>query len=82
MILVGGGTPISCDCFLFRKEMVTDQVEVKSGRVEVEQNSSNEDTGYLAELDQRLVEYSYSGKNETWFEINAREGSNSRYILF
>lgn len=62
--------------------MVTDQVEVKSGRVEVEQNSSNEDTGYLVELDQRLVEYGYSGKNETWFEINARDGRDSRNIPF
>ena len=62
--------------------MVTDQVEVKSGRVEVEQNSSNEDTGYLVELDQRLVEYNMPGKNETWFEINARDGGNSRNIPF
>ena len=62
--------------------MVTDQVEVKSGRVEVEQNSSNEDTGYLVELDQRLVEYNMPGRNETWFEINARDGGNSRNIPF
>ena len=62
--------------------MVTDQVEVKSGRVEVEQNSSNEDTGYLVELDQRLWENGAHGKNETWFEINARDGGNSRNIPF
>ena len=62
--------------------MITDQVEVKSGRVEVERNSSNEDTGYLVELDQRLVEYNMPGRNETWFEINARDGGNSRNIPF
>ena len=61
---------------------VTDQVEVKSGRVDVERDSSNEDTGYLVELDQRLIEYGASGKNETWFEINARDGGNSRNIPF
>ena len=62
--------------------MVTDQVEVKVGRVDVEQDSSNPDTGYLVELDQRLWENGAQGKNETWFEINARDGYNSRNLPF
>ena len=58
--------------------MLTDQVEVKAGRVEVERNSKEADTGYLVELDMRLYDERWSSKNVDWFEISANDTKNNR----
>ncbi len=45
--------------------MLTDQIEVSPNRINIEEDSSDIDTGYLIELDQRL--WDYNDKTENYF---------------
>ncbi len=60
--------------------MVTDQIEVSTNRVAIEEDSSDVNTGYLIELDQRLYEVPEGEKGWDWFELND-EGSNYAYMI-
>ncbi|MDD3123159.1 MAG: CotH kinase family protein [Candidatus Izemoplasmatales bacterium] len=48
---------------------LSDQIEVSNDRVDVEEKSTNTDTGYLIEFDKRLWEYPEGVEGIDWFNV-------------
>ena len=57
-------------------------MEVNTGRVEVEKDSKEVDTGYLIELDQRLYETPEGTKGWDWFEVKNMNGKFAYMIKY
>jgi len=51
--------------------LLTEQVQVNDGRVEIEEESSDTDTGYLIELDNKVFEGNEGDENWDWFYIGS-----------
>lgn len=71
--------------------LLSDQVEVSPNRVNVEEGSSSLDTGYLVELDMRILEYekkhlyisdNYFKINEVPFVIKSPNQYDSNYSIY
>jgi hypothetical protein len=52
--------------------LVTDQIEVSSNRVDIDKNSTEVDTGYLLEMDLRLIETPEGVENVDYFYVYGR----------
>lgn len=49
--------------------MITDQVEVTKNRVNVQKDSTETDTGFLVELDQKIIDYPEGVEGLDWFVV-------------